>query len=182
LSLIPKFLNHGGYYGCFCYYTKGYHDRQCKKRQYPLTQSLNICDLKTFEIYVKRAEDTGETVYGHVGRSKLAEILDVPLSIYILYDYQHVKLLRHIRDVVKALNCSLSSDIRNTDHERINSKCYYFSNFQRNTFRRNVFRPVFLRLIILRRIVHSTNSYFPNKNCSSSSFSSFTRFLVRKLQ
>jgi hypothetical protein len=111
-------LNHGGYYCCFYYYTKGYHDRQCEKRQYPLTQSLNIRDLQTFEIYVKRAEDTGETVYGHVGRSKLAEILDVPLSIYILYDYQHVKLLRHIRDVVKALSCSLSSDIRkNIDHK-----------------------------------------------------------------
>ncbi|CAF4324335.1 unnamed protein product, partial [Rotaria sordida] len=51
-------------------------------------------------------------VFGHKGRSILGEILDVPLPISIICDYQHVSLLRHFRDVVKAISSSLSPDIR----------------------------------------------------------------------
>ncbi|CAF1254773.1 unnamed protein product [Rotaria sordida] len=69
-------------------------------------------DPQSLEVYAKKAEDTDRKVFGHKGRSILGEILDVPFPISIICDYQHVSLLRHFRDVVKAISSSLSPDIR----------------------------------------------------------------------
>ncbi|CAF3348997.1 unnamed protein product [Rotaria sp. Silwood2] len=124
LSLITKFLNHGGYFCCFYCYTKGYHNQQCKKRQYPLNLPLNVRGPESFEIHAKRAEDTGEVVYAHIGRSELTDILDVPFPISILCDYLNVTLLRHFQDVVKALSCSLVPGTRKDIDQKLRTQVF----------------------------------------------------------
>ncbi len=112
LSLIANFVGHGGYHCCWYCFNKGYHDRRCRKRQYPLLQNTKLRDSQSFYIHAKKAEDTGKKVFGHKGGSILDKILDVPLPISLICDYQHVTLLRHFRVMVKATSSSLDPHVR----------------------------------------------------------------------
>ncbi|CAF1256664.1 unnamed protein product, partial [Didymodactylos carnosus] len=82
----------------------GYHDPNCRKRQYLYEPPVVLRDPKLFASKSKEAEVTRKNIHGHLGRSILELILDVPLPHSILIDYQHVTLLRHFRDVVKQIS------------------------------------------------------------------------------
>ena len=124
LRLMLNFIEHGGYYCCFYCYTKGYHDKRCKKRQYLFANSLNIRDPQSFELYARTATNSGEVIYGHLRESILAQILDIPLPISILCDYQHFTLLRHFRDVVRVLGCSLRPHKRKEIDHRLRNQVF----------------------------------------------------------
>ena len=101
----------------------------CKKRQYPLSLPLNIRDPKSFATHARRAQIINQSLYGHKGRSKFANILDVPFPLSIICDYQHVSLLRHFRDVVKVISSSLSIQTRkNIDYNLRNQAFPHFFN------------------------------------------------------
>ncbi|CAF4314269.1 unnamed protein product, partial [Adineta steineri] len=105
------------------------HNRICRKRQYPLSLPHNNRDPQNFAIQARKAQDTGEKVYGHKGESKLSEILDVLLPIGIICDYQHVTLLRHFGDVVKVISSSLPKDTRkHIDYSLRNQPFPHFFN------------------------------------------------------
>ncbi|CAM4744206.1 unnamed protein product [Rotaria magnacalcarata] len=124
LRLILNFIGHGGYYCCFYCYTKGHHVQECRKRQYSYTEMLNIRDPQSFGRNAEVAEARGLNVYGHIGKSILSDILDVPLPISVLCDYQHVSLLRHFRDVVKALSRSLLPKVRKTIDQKLRTQTF----------------------------------------------------------
>ena len=94
---------------------------------------LNLRDAQTFTIEAKRADDTGENVYGHKGETKLSEILDVPLLASIICGYQHVTLLRHFRDVVKTISSCLPVEVRKNVDYKLRNQCFphYFNRKMR---------------------------------------------------
>ncbi|CAF4978365.1 unnamed protein product, partial [Rotaria magnacalcarata] len=55
-----------------------------------------------------RAVETSSNVYGHLGRSLLHDLLDVPLPNSIIVDYLHVSLLRHTRAIIQQVYAQLS--------------------------------------------------------------------------
>jgi len=76
LSLVCNFINHNGYFSCWYCFIKGQHINH--KRQY----RYGSINLRTTEQYLKaskKAERTKTNVYGHLGKSILLSILDVPL-------------------------------------------------------------------------------------------------------
>ncbi|CAM4836261.1 unnamed protein product [Rotaria magnacalcarata] len=112
LALILNFINHTGYFCCFYCFIRGQHDRRCRKRQYIYSDTVCTRDPTSFNNHSHSAESNKLKVYGHRGRSILDEIIDVPLPHSIICDYQHVTLLRHFRDVMKAISCSLPTKVR----------------------------------------------------------------------
>ncbi|CAF1468920.1 unnamed protein product, partial [Didymodactylos carnosus] len=87
LKLILNFIGHTGYYCCFFCFTQGYNIPGRNKRQYPYEKPLNLRDSKTFTSNSKKAESDSKNIFGHLGKSILALILDVPLPTSILIDY-----------------------------------------------------------------------------------------------
>ncbi|CAF3609445.1 unnamed protein product [Rotaria socialis] len=112
LSLILNFISHTGYFCCFYCFIKGKHDRRCRKRQYIYSDPVCARDPTSFNNHSQLAESNKLKVYGHHGRSILDGIIDIPLPYAIICDYQHVILLRHFRDVIKAISCSLPTKVR----------------------------------------------------------------------
>lgn len=112
LRLILNFIGHGGYYCCFYCYIRGQHDQRCKKRQYIYSNTICLRNATSFNTHSQSAESDKKNVYGHLGKSVLNEIIDIPLPFSIICDYQHVTLLRHFRDVIKAVSRSLPPRMR----------------------------------------------------------------------
>ena len=109
LKIILEFIGHTGYYSCFYCYLKGVHvGGRGGKRQY-------YCDVRTkprkpitYELESTRAATTASNIYGHLGRSILQDLLDVPLPDSIIADYLHVTLLRHTRAILQQTYSKLS--------------------------------------------------------------------------
>ncbi|CAM4838740.1 unnamed protein product [Rotaria magnacalcarata] len=127
LALILNFINHTGYFCCFYCFIRGQHDRRCRKRQYIYSDTVCTRDPTSFNNHSHSAESNKLKVYGHRGRSILDEIIDVPLPHSIICDYQHVTLLRHFRDVMKAISCSLPTKVRKQIEQKLVKQA--FPNF-----------------------------------------------------
>lgn len=97
LSLMCRFVNHNGYFSCWLCSIRGEHI--CNKRQYPYEEPI----LRTVELFERlsvKAEQSKKNIYGHFGRSIIANLLDVPLPKGILVDYLHVTLLGHAKTII----------------------------------------------------------------------------------
>lgn len=100
LSSICNFINHNGYYCCWFCFIKGEHLNH--KRQYRYSSLV----LRTTEQYSKgsnKAERTNTNIYGHLGKSILDDVLDVPLPHAIVLDYLHVTLLGHAKGIILSI-------------------------------------------------------------------------------
>jgi hypothetical protein len=101
LKLILEFISHVGYYPCFYCYIKGVHvGGRGGKRQYYCADCTDLREVVTYESESKEAANKSSNVFGHLGRSILHDILDVPLPSSIIVDYLHVTLLRHTRAII----------------------------------------------------------------------------------
>ncbi|CAF1278892.1 unnamed protein product [Rotaria sordida] len=77
------------------------------KRQYYYEDGIQFRDSKSYVLESVKAAETSSNVFGHLGRSILHDLLDVPLPYSIISDYLHVSLLRHTRVIVKQIYSSL---------------------------------------------------------------------------
>ncbi|CAF1295528.1 unnamed protein product [Rotaria sordida] len=78
------------------------------KRQYYSENHIRLRDERRYELESIKAVKTSSNVYGHLGRSILHDLLDVPLPHSIIVDYLHVSLLRHTKSIVKQIYKNLS--------------------------------------------------------------------------
>lgn len=109
LKLILEFIGHTGYHCCFYCYIHGIHvGGRGGKRQYYPNNNIKLRKKQTYELESIKAAETSFNVYGHLGRSLLHDLLDVPLPNSIIIDYLHVSLLRHTRDIIKQIYTKLS--------------------------------------------------------------------------
>lgn len=109
LKIILEFIGHTGYYCCFYCYVHGIHiGGRGGKRQYYHENNIRLREMQTYELESIRAAETSSNVYGHLGRSLLHDLLDVPLPNSIIVDYLHVSLLRHTRAIVQQIYTKLS--------------------------------------------------------------------------
>jgi hypothetical protein len=109
LKIILEFIGHTGYYCCFFCYIKGVHvGGRGGKRQYYCDVRLKLRNIIDYELESTRAAVSASNVYGHLGRSILHDLLDVPLPNSIIADYLHVTLLRHTRAIVQQTYSNLS--------------------------------------------------------------------------
>lgn len=109
LKIILEFIGHTGYHSCFYCYIHGIHiGGRGGKRQYYLDHNIQLREKKTYESESIRAAETSSNVYGHLGRSLLHDLLDVPLPNSIIIDYLHVSLLRHTRAITQQIYAKLS--------------------------------------------------------------------------
>ncbi|CAF1171092.1 unnamed protein product [Rotaria sordida] len=78
------------------------------KRQYYSENHIRLRDERRYELESIKAVKTSSNVHGHLGRSILHDLLDVPLPHSIIVDYLHVSLLRHTKSIVKQIYKNLS--------------------------------------------------------------------------
>jgi hypothetical protein len=113
LKLVLEFNAHNGYFCCFYCYIEGIHvGGRGGKRQYYYEDGTQLRDITSYESESIEAAETSSKVFGHLGRSILHDLLDVPLPYSIIADYLHVSLLRHTRGIVKQIYSSLSPSQR----------------------------------------------------------------------
>ncbi|CAF1677132.1 unnamed protein product [Rotaria magnacalcarata] len=113
ISLICNFINHNGYYCCWFCFIKGEHIGH--KRQYRYSSLI----LRTAEQYSKgskKAERKKNNIYGHLGKTMLDDILDLPLPNAVVIDYLHVTLLGH----AKAIILSIYRQLKPIQREQLN--------------------------------------------------------------
>ncbi|CAF3190019.1 unnamed protein product, partial [Rotaria socialis] len=109
LKVILEFIGHTGYHCCFYCYIHGIHvGGRGGKRQYYFENRMQLRTKRTYELESIRAVETSSNVYGHLGRSLLHDLLDVPLPNSIIVDYLHVSLLRHTRAIIQQVYAQLS--------------------------------------------------------------------------
>ena len=101
-------VGHTGYYCCFFCFLQGIHDPTVRKRQYPYSSHVLQRTTISFQLNGERAERENRNIFGQLGTSVLAPIVDIRLPDCILIDYAHITLLRHFRDVVRTVYASLS--------------------------------------------------------------------------
>ncbi|CAF3394515.1 unnamed protein product [Rotaria socialis] len=101
IKLATKHVNHQGYWCCWMCFIKGIHTKT--KRQYYFEKNLVLRSIAEYETYSKEAQRKKKKIFGHLGCSPFATIVDVPLPQCIVIDYMHVSLLRHMRTVIQYL-------------------------------------------------------------------------------
>ena len=115
LSLINNFINHNGYFCCWFCFIQGEHINN--KRQY----RYEIFDSRTSRRFIEladKAERTQTNVLGHLGKSVLDDILDIPFPHAIVLDYLHVSLLGH----AKLITSSIYKRLKPFQREKLNSQ------------------------------------------------------------
>ena len=100
LSLITNFISHNGYYCCWFCLIRGEHIDN--KRQYRYETFVSRTSRHYIELSAK-AERTQANVLGHLGKSVLDDILDIPLPNEIVLDYLHVSLLGHAKLIISSI-------------------------------------------------------------------------------
>ena len=100
LSLITSFINHNGYYSCWHCFIKG--ESLGNKRQYPYQES-SIRTPEEFSKLAAKAQRTNRNVYGHLGRSIVETLVEIPLPTSIILDYMHVTLLGHAKNIILSI-------------------------------------------------------------------------------
>ncbi|CAF4335898.1 unnamed protein product, partial [Rotaria magnacalcarata] len=109
LKGILEFIGHTGYHCCFYCYIHGIHvGGRGGKRQYYFENRMQLRTKRIYELESIRAVETSSNVYGHLGRSLLHDLLDVPLPNSIIVDYLQVSLLRHTRVIIQQVYAQLS--------------------------------------------------------------------------
>ncbi|CAF1294231.1 unnamed protein product [Didymodactylos carnosus] len=101
LKLILNFIGHGGYCCCWFCYLKGEHIGN--KRQYYHQQQLVMRGTKQYSEESVKAEQKQTNIYGHLGKSILENLLDVPLPQAIIIDYLHVTLLGLAKTIILSI-------------------------------------------------------------------------------
>ncbi|CAF1205337.1 unnamed protein product [Adineta steineri] len=136
LKMILEFIAHNGYFCCFYCYIHGIHVGGAGgKRQYFYEDGIQLRDPTTYALESIKAAETSKNVYGHLGRSILHDLLDVPLPYSIISDYLHCTLLRHTRVIVKQIYKSLSPQQRSRFDDQLRTQKFP------HTFNRKL-RPV----------------------------------------
>ena len=105
-------IGHSGHYPCFYCCIKGEHVRAARKRQYQYEPAVPFRTANSFYHNLNKAELDNKNVFGHLGVSILAEVVDVPLPHALIIDYAHVSLLRHFRDIIITITSSLAPSVR----------------------------------------------------------------------
>jgi hypothetical protein len=119
ISLISNFINHNGYFSCWFCFIEGEHVKN--KRQY----RYDTFHLRTSRHYIElstKAERTHANVYGHLGRSVLDAILDVPFPQAIVLDYLHITLLGHAKLIILSIYKRLKPFQRNQLNIQMNKQ------------------------------------------------------------
>lgn len=125
LKLILEFISHVGYYPCFYCYIKGVHvGGRGGKRQYYCADSTALRQAVAYEFESHEAANNSSNVFGHLGRSILHDILDVPLPNSIIIDYLHVTLLRHMRAIMQQTYMKLRPEQRTQLDTRLRSQSF----------------------------------------------------------
>ena len=109
---MANMIGHSGYYPCFYCYIKGEHIRAARKRQYQYEPPVPLRAVNSFYHNLNKAKLDNKNVFGHLGVSILAEVVDVHLPHALIIDYAHVSLLRHFGDIIITITSSLASSVR----------------------------------------------------------------------
>ncbi|CAF1466908.1 unnamed protein product [Rotaria magnacalcarata] len=123
LKLILEFIGHTGYYSCFyCYIHDVHVGGRGGKRQYYHENNIKLRHEQRYELESIRAIESSNNIYGHLGRSLLHDLLDIPLPHSIIVDYLHVSLLRHTRCILQQIYAKLSPAKRIILDQRLRSQ------------------------------------------------------------
>lgn len=114
LKKILNFIGHNGYDCCWFCYLHGVHVNG--KRQYPYERPIVLRSTENYWRDAIIADRNKVKVNGHLGRSVIDELLDIPLPNSIIIDYLHVSLLGHAKSVV----VSIYSDPKPSERSELN--------------------------------------------------------------
>lgn len=97
LKKILNFIGHNGYDCCWFCYVHGQHVGG--KRQYFYQRPIFLRSSRNYLHDSNEACRTKSRVSGHLGKSVVQDLLDVPLPDSIVIDYLHVTLLGHVKSI-----------------------------------------------------------------------------------
>lgn len=97
LKKILNFIGHNGYDCCWFCFIHGQHIHN--KRQYCYQQPINLRSRQNYLKDSTEAHRTKSRVNGHLGRSVIHDLVDLPLPDSIVIDYLHVTLLGHVKTI-----------------------------------------------------------------------------------
>ena len=98
LKKILNFIGHNGYDCCWFCYISGQHVNG--KRQYYYQTTIRLRSPSKFQKESNEAQQTQSRINGHLGRSILQGLIDIPLPNSIVIDYLHATLLGHVKAIV----------------------------------------------------------------------------------
>jgi hypothetical protein len=101
LKKILNFIGHGGYDCCWFCYLHGQHADG--KRQYCYERPIRLRGRQMYLQESNEAHRTQSRVNGHLGKSIIQDLVDVPLPDSIVIDYLHVTLLGHVKTISVAI-------------------------------------------------------------------------------
>lgn len=127
LKKILNFIGHGGYDCCwFCYIHGQYING---KLQYCYEQQVILRNARQYLFESNEAHRTQTRVNGHLGKSILQHVIDIPLPHSILIDYSHATLLGHVKSIVLNVYHRLKPFQRSTlDNQLKRQKFPHFFN------------------------------------------------------
>jgi hypothetical protein len=82
LKKILNFIGHNGYHCCWFCYLRGEHLNG--KRQYHYRRSVNPRSRQRYREESNKAQRTSARVNGHLGRSIIQDLVDIPLPDSII--------------------------------------------------------------------------------------------------
>ena len=116
LKLICNFIGHSGYYCCYFCYVKGQHIN--RRRQYHY-EPLKLRSIYKYSKASREAERTQTNIFGHLGKSILQCIVDIPFPHCIVLDYLHVTLLGHAKAIILVIYNQLKTKQRKQFNDKI---------------------------------------------------------------
>ena len=161
-------IGHTGYFPCFYCHIRGIHSREARKRQYPFVDHIDYRTVKSFRENSKSADLNQMNTLGHLGRSILDRIVDIPLPNSILIDYCHVSLLRHFREILRILSKRLSPADRKTIDTKLRQQRFphYFGRKMRGIEDLSYIKAVELKNLLLYGFIPHFIPYL-NAECMS---------------
>ena len=97
LKKILNFIGHNGYDCCWFCRIHGQHEGG--KRQYYYRRPIQLRSKQKYLNESTEAHRTKSRVNGHLGRSVIQDLVDLPLPDSIVIDYMHVTLLGHFKAI-----------------------------------------------------------------------------------
>ena len=117
LKKILNFIGHTGYHCCWFCYLRGQHLNG--KRQYHYHRPVDLRSRQRYRKESNEAQRTTSRVNGHLGRSILQDLVDIPLPDSIVIDYLHVTLLGHVKTITLDIYNHLTPSQRTVFNDRL---------------------------------------------------------------
>ena len=161
LKKILNFIGHNGYDCCWFCRIHGQHEGA--KRQYHYRRPIQLRSRRTYLNESTEAHRTKSRVNGHLGRSVIQDLVDLPLPDSIVIDYLHVTLLGHFKTISIDIYNRLTPLQRTIFNEQLKRQRFpnFFTRKTRSFTEFSYFKGVEFRNLLFYGVLPGLQSLIP---------------------